>query len=601
VHLHVADNEQFDGALAEAAGPRPGVGAVAVLAAAGGWFAGSGQRPPLAPAEPLRFSVARMAVDVVRTSAEGLTVSSDGRHIVFVGSRGGERRLFRRALDSDAVEEVQGTERAASPFSSPDGKWIGYLEGTTVKKVAVGGGVPITICSRPQTFGQASATWLEDDTVVVGIAAGADDVAGLYQCRMSGGPATRFVASIRPTAVSRVPGRPRVILAQTGGRADGAIHLVDLDSGRIARLIDGATPHVVPPDLLVFTRGEAIWATHFDIAAGTLSDDAVQVADGLFAVGPRNPLFATSPTGTAAFVSRLDTEGSLVWVDRQGAATPFAIRPDGEIRHPALSPDGRTLALGRTNREGEHVWLVDLERQTMARLTTRMASRRPVWKPDGLSITFQGYGSAAGIFEATVGDQEAPRPILVREPGVGPLFPDAWTPDGRTLALARNEAPRDLMLFSDGKLEPFLDSPANERGAAFSPDGRHMVFVSDETGRDEVYLQPYPGRGRRTTVSTSGGTEPAWSRDGRELFYREASRMIAVSFDPSTGRVGTPRLLFEASESDYRDDAARPAYVVAPDGRFVMIRNTATNGGSIQVVVNFVTEVRRRLEQGGPR
>ena len=327
----------------------------ALIGAAGLWSVWPfvGLTPSTAAPAPALFSVITLPARVERSFAEGFALSNDGRYLVFAGHESMRRALYRRPLAADTIEQIPDTANAGSPFFSPDSRWIGFFLGNEVRKVAIDGGSAMPICGRPGVnFGGGTfGVWLDQQRILFRVGA-PDDVAGLYVCPSNGGTAARLDIDIRPTAVARL--NPRQVLVQSGGRDNAVIHLVDVEAKQVRRLTDGAAPHFVEPDILLFTRGESLWAARLDLRAGTL-DASIQMPIGVSFAGVRNPLFAASATGTVAFVPRSSSEQSLVWVTRAGAVTPSRILPDASLQHPSLSPDGRTLAVSRTTREGENV------------------------------------------------------------------------------------------------------------------------------------------------------------------------------------------------------------------------------------------------------
>jgi Tol biopolymer transport system component len=376
----------------------------------------------------------------------------------------------------------------------------------------------------------------------------------------------------------------------------GARHVV-VEEASFARYVPAAPPAATGH--VVFVRNGALMAAPFDAARPDRTGTPVTIVDGV-----RAAQFDVSPSGVLAYMpgSGAAPDFSLVWVDRAGVASPINDQPRGyEDLH--LSPDGRRVALTIEERGPDtpaHVWLADTERGTVTRFTFDGLSRDPVWAPDGRSIVFGSKrGEAFGLYlQRLDGRADAERvwmsPI--------PIWPDpqSWTPDGRTVVFTTKgeETSDDIWTLSlaDGTARPWLQTPATEWAGRLSPDGRWMAYNSNESGRDDVYVQPYPGPGAKHLVSATGGFNPIWSRDGRELFYRRADEFYAVEVETEpTFTVGTPVLLFSGR---YR--ATGRDYDVSPDGRrFVLMRNDDPRTmGTLRVVLNWWQLAGARLGGG---
>jgi Tol biopolymer transport system component len=315
-------------------------------------------------------------------------------------------------------------------------------------------------------------------------------------------------------------------------------------------------------------------AAPFDPAGNQPAGAAIPIVDGVNAAQ-----FDVSASGVLVYApgSGKAPDYSLVWVDRAGEARPINDFARGyEDLH--LSPDGRLVAL-TIEESGDnspaHVWLADVERRTLTRLTFEGFSRDPVWAPDGKSLAF---GSKRG--ESTFGlylqriDGRSPAELIWPSPI--PIWPDphSWTPDGRTLVFGTKgkETSDDIWILSldgDRRARPWLQTPANESAGRLSPDGRWMAYTSDESGRREVYVQPFPGPGAKRLVSDGGGTNPIWSRDGRQLFFREGDDVLAADVETVPAlAIGKPARLFSGRYRWTGRDLD-----VSPDGQhFVMMR-----------------------------
>ena len=292
---------------------------------------------------------------------------------------------------------------------------------------------------------------------------------------------------------------------------------------------------------------------------------------------------ALSNDGTLAYSEPASRE--IVWVDRQGEATPLLHPAEGG--EPRLSPDGRRLAV----RIDPDIYIYDLERGSRDRLTFERVNVAPVWSPDGKRIAFSSTDVPTAMYSKSA-EGSGKRESLLRRDNLPWAY--SWSPEG--LLSFRETHPTTgydiwvLPLAADDGPVPFLTSPFNEESSIFSPDGRWIAYISDESGRYEVYVRPYPGPGRRWTISTEGGEAPVWSGDGRELFFVRGQQLWAVTVETEPDfRAGTPRLLFEGP---YDLSSLHPHYDVSPDGRFIMLK-LEEKRSTFNIILNWLDELER--------
>jgi eukaryotic-like serine/threonine-protein kinase len=534
-----------------------------------------------APPPIVRF---RIPVPARANIGESIIVSPDGRTVVT--GPGPSAMLFKRRLDGLAFEPIRGTEGGFRPFFSPDSAWIAFFSEGKLKKVPIEGGVAVTICDALRGQG----TWSDDGSIVFALGN------ALYRVASTGGvpqPIINVTDKEGPLMQPVfLPGSGAMLVrAGTPGRAGGRILAVDLRTRARHVLVDGNSPQLAATGDLLFEREGGIWAVGFDAAGLTTVGTPVRVVDSVRAFGAQ-AVFSVSRDGSLVHVSGdADPDATMVWIDRTGKPTP-AIGTRADYQSPRLSPDGTRVVVSIPSASGSDLWVYEFERGTRLRLTTAGSNRRGVWSPDGARMAF--YATRAGadqnLFVMPASGGEAK--ILLDRPAS--QFPDAWSPDGRVLVFDEGGSTRDLWLLpAGGKPQPLLVTSFNERGAALSPDGRLLAFVTDESGRDEVYVQAFPGPGGKTAVSTDGGIQPMWSRNGRELFYREGDSMMAVGVSAQPFRVTAARKLFEFNTLSYSADPNFADYDVAPDGRFVAIRHDRTGTDDVHVVLNWSEELRR--------
>ena len=591
----------------------------AVITGVGVWWV---VRP--AATTPLNVLRLSMVVPGFETGASGLAVSRDGTKLVYRGYReggdsAGRSPLLLRALDAVDPQPISGTEGATQPFFSPDGEWIGFFVPKTIagstareaqlKKVATRGGPPVVLADAVALGG----SWGSDNTIAFSRAT-ANGV-GLFKVSASGGtpePLTTPQAEKgeRHAWPDHLPGGKAIVFSITDQPTfnEGRIAVLSLETGRHHTVVEqGYHARFLTTGHLAYLLNGDLMTMLFDgarlAATGppTRSEKAVSAESVSGDAG-----FGVSADGLLAYA--MDEEGpgrrTLSWVTREGIRTPLLIEP-GDFAYPRIAPDGLRLAVDITR----DIWVIDLERSTRTRITSRDRGLEPppgfmTWTPDGRHLTFNRRIDAPTTTIEWIDPSGSEKStVLVRQPQfvAGP----AWSPDGKVLAYFQFHpvTQRDLWVLEPGndrQPRPFLVTPANERGPRFSPDGRWIAYVSDASGRDEVFMNAYPGPSGAIPVSTGGGREPVWSRDGRELFYRQGDRVMTVAVDAAANpSLRSPRLLFEGP---YQNDplVGLPNYDVAPDGRFIMVSDPRATITRLTIVQNWFEDLKRRVPPGRP-
>jgi Tol biopolymer transport system component len=385
----------------------------------------------------------------------------------------------------------------------------------------------------------------------------------------------------------------RELLVASWDEENPTLDLVSLETGEqhplLRAFVDPSGYRLLPSGHFVWASGGALLAVRLDLEGGALAGPPVTVAEGLRTYLGVGHNVAVSDTGTLVYApSAGPQESRLVWVDREGRTTPIC-GAGGASRffRSGLSPDGREAAVTLVVGFDRDIWIFDLERGTRRRLTAEGQNFNPLWDPTGTWIAFGSRrGGLKGVFRKR-SDGTGEDELLFENPA-GP-FPVAWSPDGRTLAIVPWGRPEIWLHSIEGGTSTVVkDAVGWPAGLVFSPDWRWLAFQSDETGRNEIFVQPFPGPGPRTVVSTSGGTRPAWAPSGGELFYHDENRVMAVPLETRPQlRVGTPRVLFEG-----------PYWAglnVSPDGeRFLMFREEDQGPiTELRVVVNWGEELER--------
>ena len=536
-------------------------------------------------------------------------ISPDGKHIVYLGG-GEEQKLWVRDVGREQPSELAGTENARHQglFWSPDSQFIGFAAGTELKKVSVQGGPAITLCQLPGTIWEGGA-WSPDGSSIV-FSAGPPPV--LHEVPARGGEAQLLFepetsekgpANIQPHFLP-VESGARSIVYNVGSYTDREIVVKNLATGEREVLAEGAFPRYSPSGHIVFQTAPlspGLWALPFSLETLKPTGEAFPIAENA-----GDPSVAAD--GTLVYVDLLgEGRQQLVWQDREGKKLGVIGQPQDGIRFPALSPDGRHVAVIGTENNNDDVWVHEVGRSLKRRLTFDAApDGLPIWSPSGKEIAFwsaRGQGDANIYMRPADGTGE-PR-LLVNTPLEE--TPYDWSPDGKHLLYGvRGEGTGwDLWYLKrkeDGSgFEPvsFLQSSFNESAVKFSADGRFVAYVSDESGRFEVYVRPFPGGDGKWQVSGNGGRQPRWSKDGKELFYTEGHTLmaVAVATTPSFTSSAVTRL-FQDADLLGGDD---PRYDVSADGRRFVLREPVAGAEekppSIHIVQNWFAEFRVRTAE----
>jgi serine/threonine-protein kinase len=481
-----------------------------------------------------------------------------------------------------------------------------------LKKVSVSGGAPAILADAG---GFRGAAWLPDDTIVYA----PTNNSGLYRIRASAtsGQAKPEVFTKLDTAKGErgqrwptaLPGGKAVLFTSLVGSSfvsdDGQIVAQPLDGGERRMLVQGAAQALFAPaspgasdGYLVYASRAGLMAAPFDAARLELRGTVSSVLDGVmlnltYGIGH----FGVSGDGSLVYLAggTQETSRRLVWVDRKGLAKPVAEKR-GYFHDPRLSPDGKRLAVNLLEGRND-LWVYELEREALSRLTFEADNHWHAWSPDGKRIAFGSDKSGAMNLYWKPADGSGPEERLTTSENV--QIVTAWSPDGRTLAFTeRNPISGSdlyvLPLEGERKPQELLKTRFNEGGAAFSPDGRWIAYWSDQTGRPEIYVQPFPGPGGKWQVSTDGGVEPVWGGGG-EVFYRNGDKMMVVEVQTKPSFAASrPKVLFEGRYT--LSPGLIPYYDVTRDGqRFVMVKDDETLAATqLRVVLNWVEELRQK-------
>jgi Tol biopolymer transport system component/DNA-binding winged helix-turn-helix (wHTH) protein len=583
---------------------------------------------PTSPAQPVvtRFTISLPPSDKFEMNRGGLAISPDGGYLVYSASatKTGAKQLYLRPMDRNEAALIPGTEGARGPFFSPDGVWIAFTAGGQLKKVQLHGGMPIALCAKQNPN---PGSWGPDGTIVF---ADTQNVTGNENGRLmrvtAAGRDLRVVTPAEKTPAEFSPRWPQVlprgdaILYVTGGTSaafsdDAMIVAQSLRTGERKTLIQGGTsPRYLSTGHLIYAQGGRLLAIRFDAARLEVTGTAFPVVEDVWQGPAGYVAYDVSRNGALVSLSAGDRgvgNRTLTWVDRTGTPSPIDATAR-QYSQPSLSQDGKHLAvaIGDPFRQSD-IWILDLEQNTVRQLTFSKAGESaaaPLWTRDGKRIIYASGTHGRSVYWKAADGNSAAELLFTGDP-IGPSAPGmilatSCSPDGRFLIFQRGD-PRHfglwvLNLSGEHKASPLLASGFTRTYPQISPDGRRLAYTSDESGRAEVYVQPFPALGDKWLVSVGGGEEPRWSGDGHQLFFRHGDRMMAVDIQSkSTFKAERVHLLFEGP---YARSNIWTNYDVAVDGqRFVMLKeeDEARANQVLRVVLNWTDELESHSRRGG--
>ena len=556
-------------------------------------------RPGSAPPPAIKF---RVPFDPPGNNAgTALAISRDGRTIVYASKADGTRQLFARSLGQLTAQPIAGTIGASRPTISADGRWVAFSTADgKLKKVSIGGGSAVTIADVKTPIG---VTWVPNGPIVLGMPL-LDSIPGLL--RVSPDADSKLQALTQPTGENMhheplaLSDGETVLFIQpvTDGRI-GNIGVATVGTGAFAirDLMASAPVGVVDGNLLYISPDSVLMAVPFDMRDGRLTGPRIRVSEEFVSVSAA----AVADDGTLA-VMREPMNNQVVLVDSRGIAQPLVTEAGTAFGQPRLSPDGRRVLMVTSSRGRFGLTTYDVTLRT----SSPLGRPRPAyeWTPDGKRVYFpSSYAASAVEWQQSDGSNS---PDTITNLSGRPVHDVVMSPDGRSLVMTTGAGPGALDIVAvdtrgDRTVRLFAATPANEFMPRFSYDGRWIAYVSDESGRNEIYVRPFPGPGGRVRISDDGGSEPVWSHSGRRLFYRSDRRMIEVSF-ADWQRVGSLAITGRTTlfEGDYEPSPIRPtltSYDVASDDKhFVMLRRVG-NAPDIVIWTNWLDELRVKTRQ----
>ena len=514
------------------------------------------------PVRRVEMSVLPAANAVFNFGRGGPALSPDGQHIVYVATLEGKTQLWLRHLDAGGGQPLNGTEAAFHPFWSPDSRFIGFFASGKLKKIDIAGGPPQSICDAPTGRG---GNWNRDGVIVFA----PTDRDPLHRVAASGGTAVAITELATGEYSHRWPsflpdGRHYLFLAQNvaAGQDRGRIYIGELGAKGRTELLAANSPAVyAPPGYVLFARDRALLAQPFDAKALKLTGDPFPLADKVQYVAQIGwAAFTVAPNGTISYhVSTAAAATQLAWFDRTGKALGV-LNTTGQHADARLSHKGDRVAYALIDEDAgtSDIWIYDLARNIPTRFTFESGREgAAIWTRDDSKIIYSAEvpnGPARNLVQKI--SSGAGREELLHSGDAVVMGPVDISPDGQTLIFnqidRRSGSMQDIWTFSfaDRKAMPLLQTRFIDGAGLLSPDGKWLLYVSDESGRREVYVQPFPPNGAKWQISSKGGRVPRWRRDGKEVFFFGLDNRLhsaAVTASGTSFSAEVPQLLFEAN------------------------------------------------------
>jgi serine/threonine-protein kinase len=534
----------------------------------------------------------------VPLTGPGIALSPDGKYLVYTGQGKVTNQLYVRKMDQLDVSPIPGTDGAYTPFFSPDSQWVGFFAGGKLKKVSIKGGPPLTLTISEVSGEPRGATWGQNDIIIIG------SFYGLLKVSSLGGVPQNITTPDAEKGVfaHRWPeilpgGKAALFTIWRGDLENTGIGLADLETGEVKQLLEGGVcPRYAPTGYIVYAGADgSLLAAPFDIKKLDVDGPVISLLENINVKSGGAANFTFSHSGLLAYFRGPVSNRRIVRVDRQGQEQSLT----KELRYfqaPSISPDGKRVAVGISGEGKQDIWIYELDHGPLTRLTFEGSNLYPSWTPDGRRIAFSS--NRAGTYDLywkQADGSGAAEPLLTAEFN---QFDISFSADGKLLVYreVHPDTGRDIWILPlEGEREPrpYLKTSFNEYTPMLSPDGRWLAYTSDESGVNEIYVRDISDSvGGRWQVSTGGGTESLWSRDGRELFYRSGNRVMVASIETEPiFKVQTRNVLFEDVYIKWR---VHTAYDIHPDNeRFVMIMEPPETTSEMIIVLNWFEELRR--------
>jgi len=604
----------------------PWIAAVVILSAITGAIVWNLRKPEVG--QVMRFEYELPEGQQLNTnigSGNLLAVSLDGSQFVYGTTEG----FYLRSVDALDARLIAGTDTASfQPFFSPDGQWIGYWSRSEnkLKKVAISGGTPVALCDTGMTFN--GGNWDSDNTIVYADSRSGDILrisanGGTPESLMKGIP-VKTQEGVSPSAPQMLPDGKTILFSNLLDRTGSNSQIVvqSLKSGERKIVIEsGSDARYLPTGHIVYwlltDDTWSLFAVPFDL-------DKLEVTGGPVSMLEDVEACAFSDSGTLVYVTGMvggggtvaeslgfapqSNQRTLVWVDRKGKEEPLAAQPN-EYCSPTISPDGTKVAITIGYSGGSaDIWIWDIVRETMTRLTFNGAGEYPLWSLDGQRIVFWSLDTEAVYWKAADGTGEDEK--IGSVPGSA-VLPWSWSSDGKTLVMKQGSPTvgdniGSISMEGDHEWKPLLQEKYNEDQPQISPDGRWMAYMSNESGKNEIYVRPFPDVNKgRWQISTVGGSDPLWSPNAREIFYRNGDEVMAVAVETEpTFKAGKPETLFRGTYIPFSPLEGNPWDISLDGKRFLMLKEVASTSEpaaaaetipKINIVLNWFEELKERV------
>ena len=541
-------------------------------------------RPPAEAAYGLtRFTISLpLGQELAVNNTQAVVLSPDGKHLAYVASEKGVPHLYTRRLDQFEPVAIPDSEGATFPFFSPNGEWIAFFNQGKLKKAPSNGGAPIVICEVPTFFG---GTWTPQDVIVVAV-----PTYGLATVPANGGTLQKVALTSKqnfyPQGPIWLPGGDWVAFTDYMA-VRRSVMLVKLGTGEVRTILKDAQAASYVAGRLVYYQGGALWAAPFDPKQVAIQGSARQIESG---INEENYIAQASTSANGVLAYAPGPAGNfarnLYAVDRRGEEHKIDVAPQDYV-DPTISPDGKRIVCMLRGVNGQQLAMLDRERGLLTTLVSVGLNAAPAWMADGKMVMYDGVDTERRAIYRIAADGSGP-PQVVRTTS---LSTHVTSVVGEYAALQVNDPATSadvwlLNLANPDDMRPFKHTPAAERQGALSPDGHWMAYVSNESGRSEIYVEPVPGPGGRRQISSDGGGEPRWVRSGKEIVYRNGTKVISVPVTVQpTFQSGKPLELFDRK---FDGGLGVAAYDVSGDGQtFVFTRSEHEAPKEIRVMMGW--------------
>jgi serine/threonine-protein kinase len=553
-----------------------------------------------------------------RPSRTAMALSPDGRTVAFTAHRDGKEQLYVRSLHRAEADAIAGTEGADGPFFSPDGAWVGFWAAGAIRKVPVAGGPIVKLCDATPLYG---ADWTTDGQIVF------SQNGSISVVPANGGASKELTKRAADRGEARyvlprlLPGGKWLMFTALPTINDWQTTRVvaqSLETGDRKVLLEGAADaRYVPTGHLVYMRLGDLDAARFDVERVAVTGGEVTVVhDVMQSVNSTVPIaldtgsgqYAFSDSGALVYATggvHADQRGSLEWIRRDGLHEPITTGPSRPYFLPRLSPNGQQIAVGTLGLNDHNLWRYNLGDKSLTRLTVEGLAEHALWSPDGARLAFVSSSKGSYNLFWMKADGGGTPERLTDEGGE---FPGQWLPDGRSLVFSRGGDIGVLSVDDPQHARMLVATRFNEHIPDLSPDGRLLAYVSNESGSDEIYVRSFPDLGNKRRVSVDGGTEPAWSRNGKKLVFIARHPTVSgetvevIETDVTSGptfSIGPPHTLFPLDSAHYTGASQARSFDITPDAsRFLFVHEEFAPepaAGLMYFVQNWFAELQARV------